>query len=139
MALIDVNWNPEPKELKRFSWISPVASLALAFGLHVLRGLDLRWCALIAGAGVIVGLSPFVSLTITKAFYRLLVGATLPIGLVMSFLLLSLFYFLLITPIGLFFRLIGRDPLKRRFDPHARTYWLTHESADKPERYFQQF
>jgi hypothetical protein len=66
-------------------------------------------------------------------------GATLPIGLVVSFVMLGLFYFLLITPLGLVFRLLGRDPLHRRFDPKAETYWVEHQPADRPERYFQQF
>jgi hypothetical protein len=139
MSLVHVNWNPEDRELRRFAWIGVVASLVVAIVLHAVKGVDLRWCALVVGAGCALAVSPWVSLRITRAAYRVLVGATLPIGLVVSFVLLSLFYFLLITPVGLFFRLMGRDPLKRRFDAKARTYWVTHQPPDRPERYFQQF
>ena len=139
MSLIHVNWRPEDRELRQFAWIGVLAAVVLATVLHLVKGLDLRWCAVIVGLGCVLGLSPFVSLRITKAIYVLLVGATLPIGLVISFMSMSLFYFLLITPTGLFFRLTGRDPLQRRFDPKARTYWLPHQPPDRPERYFQQF
>ena len=139
MALIEVNWNPDDRELRRFGWIAVAASVVIAIVLHVLKGLDVRWCAVIVAAGSAVGLSAWVSLKVTRAVYRILVGATLPIGLTISLLLLSLFYFGLITPIGMFFRLIGRDPLRRRSDAKARTYWLAHPSPGRPERYFQQF
>jgi len=52
---------------------------------------------------------------------------------------MAAFYFGLITPLGLVFRLIGRDLLCRRFDPKARSYWVPHQQAKKVERYFQQF
>jgi hypothetical protein len=43
------------------------------------------------------------------------------------------------TPIGLFFRLIGRDPLHRRFQPEADTYWVGRRPATDVRRYFRQF
>jgi hypothetical protein len=139
MSLIHVNWNPQDRELRRFAWIGTAASMVLAIVLHTVKGLDLTWCGILVGCGVALGVTPWVSLRITKAVYVILVGATLPIGLVVSFVMLSLFYFLLITPIGLLFRLMGRDPLQRRFDAKARTYWVEHQPPDRPERYFQQF
>ena len=139
MPLIEVNWNPGNRELRRFAWIAALGSVAIAVVLHWAEGLDLRWCALIAAAGGAVAISPFVSLGITKAIYQVLVGATLPIGLVTSLLLMGLVYYGLVTPIGLLFRLMGRDVLHRRFDPKAGTYWLEHRPPAGPERYFQQF
>jgi hypothetical protein len=44
-----------------------------------------------------------------------------------------------ITPVGLIFRLLGKDPLTRRFDPRASTYWVKHEEPGNVERYFRQF
>jgi hypothetical protein len=139
MPLIEVNWNPDKRELRRFGWIALAASLAVAAMFHWVRGLDLRWCGLIVAAGGVTAISPFVSMGITRWIYWVLVGATLPIGLVISLVLMALFYYGLITPIGLVFRLIGRDILNRRFDPGAKTYWQGHRSPSGPERYFQQF
>jgi len=46
---------------------------------------------------------------------------------------------LVFTPIGLTMRLFGWDPLERRFDPNASTYWVEHKPPASPSRYFQQF
>ena len=56
----------------------------------------------------------------------------------LSFVLLGLLFYGVLTPIGLFFRLIGRDALQRRIEPERETYWQPHEQA-KVRRYFKQF
>ena len=38
---------------------------------------------------------------------------------------LGVTYYLIVTPMALIMRLIGRDPLARKFDPKADTYWST--------------
>lgn len=57
----------------------------------------------------------------------------------MNILGISAFYFLLLTPLGLLFRLIGRDPLCRKFDSDVKSYWLTHKSPKNLDSYFHQF
>jgi hypothetical protein len=64
---------------------------------------------------------------------------TWPIGLVVSFVALAVIYFLVFTPLALFFRLIGRDALKRRRDPHATSYWEAYNPDRGRERYLRQF
>ena len=46
---------------------------------------------------------------------------------VMTRVLLTLVYFLAVTPIGLIFKLLRKDLLGKRFDPKASTYWIPHE------------
>ena len=41
--------------------------------------------------------------------------------------------------LGLFFRLIGKDPLNRHFDPAAETYWSEPRPRRSKESYFRQF
>jgi hypothetical protein len=65
--------------------------------------------------------------------------ATYPIGLVLSFCILAVIYYLVLTPIGLVLRLRGYDPMQRRFDRNGKTYWSPHEQEEKSKRYFQQF
>ena len=55
--------------------------------------------------------------------YRALLLVAFPIGFVVSWLLLALIYYLMFTPVALWFRLIGRDKMHRRPDPAAQTYW----------------
>ena len=37
---------------------------------------------------------------------------------------LGIMFFGVLTPMALVMRLIGRDAMKRRFEPSARTYWI---------------
>ena len=74
-----------------------------------------------------------------RPLYVALVLITYPIGVVLSHVLLAVVFFGVITPVGLFFRLVGRDPLRRRFDPQAESYWVPYRPPDSMERYFRQF
>ncbi len=41
-----------------------------------------------------------------------------------NFVILTLLFYLVITPMGLARRLLGKDPLRLRFEPGARSYWI---------------
>ncbi|UCD50721.1 MAG: hypothetical protein JSW27_24765 [Phycisphaerales bacterium] len=139
MSLVSVNWNPSRKDLNGFRLIAVCAGVLVAALLYGVKHVDLCWCLAIAAAGGAIGLSGLISLKLTWAIYVVMMAVTLPIGLVVSLLLMGLFFFGLITPVALIFRLIGRDAMRRRFDPDASTYWIPHQRAAKAERYFQQF
>lgn len=50
------------------------------------------------------------------------------LGYVMTNILLTIVFFIAVTPTGLLMRLFGRDPLFRRFDRNADSYWIDVES-----------
>jgi hypothetical protein len=52
--------------------------------------------------------------------------------------LLLLFYGL-ITPVALFFRVRGRDPLRRKGAPAATTFWLPKDTPQDVRSYFRQY
>jgi hypothetical protein len=139
MSLIEINWSPKQKELRNFAVIALVASLLIAFLLYMLKGVRIQWVAIIAAAGFAIFLSSFVSLRLTRIIYLGLILVTFPIGWAISMILLTAFYFLLLTPLGFIFRLLGRDPLCRRFDPDAKSYWLARQEPDVLDRYFHQY
>lgn len=63
------------------------------------------------------------------------------LGFVMSLVLLTLFYFLGVTLIGLLARLMGKDFLEQKPSPQATTYWQPRrQTAPKaPADYERQF
>jgi hypothetical protein len=71
--------------------------------------------------------------------YLVLSIVTWPIGFVVSHLALAVIYYLVFTPVAIIFRLMGRDALKRRFDPQADTYWEEYNPDRGPQRYLRQF
>jgi hypothetical protein len=139
MSLVDINWRPERKDLRKFAVAAMIASLLISVLLYVIKGMAFKWAAVIIAAGIFIFLSSFICIKVTRIIYITLISITFPIGYVASFILLAAFYFLLLTPLALFFRLIGRDPLCRKFNPDAKTYWLSHRSTDNLERYFHQY
>ena len=62
-----------------------------------------------------------------------------PIGWTVSLVLLGLVYYGLFLPIGLVFRLVGRDALGLRSQPDATTYWTSRPEMADVRRYFRQF
>jgi len=107
--------------------------------LYLAKQVDWQVCAAIGAAGGAIWISGLISYRLTRAIYLVLVTLTLPIGLVISLTIMALFYFGVMTPLGLLFRIMGRDAMCRRLDAKAKTYWVPHESSSTAERYFQQF
>jgi hypothetical protein len=62
-----------------------------------------------------------------------------PIGWTVSQVLLAVLFYGLFTPIGLVFRLLGRDPLHRARRPERESYWSPKPVPASLRRYFQQF
>lgn len=59
------------------------------------------------------------------------------LGNAMSMVLLTLLFFLLITPIGLLVRLFSGDTLGRKPDPSLATYWIPRgDTVSRPDRPF---
>jgi len=75
---------------------------------------------------------------IIKRIGKMLSLITKPIGMAINVLVLSVFYFFILTPVGLVFKIICRDPLKRKFKEDVPTYWIPRKQTKDPERYFHQ-
>ena len=65
--------------------------------------------------------------------------AAIPIGWTLSHVILAVVYYLTVTPVGLIMRLTGHDPLHRKLDRTAKSYWVPHDSPKESSRYFRQF
>ncbi len=136
--MIDINWKPGPRELRVFSAVF-VLFAGGGGGLVWWRGGPpaLSWA--LWGAGLVVGLLGALA---PRAVRPVFVGLSLlafPIGWVIGNLLMAVVYYLVVTPVGLAFKVLGKDPMRRRPDPEAESYWIARGPAVGPERYFRQF
>jgi Saxitoxin biosynthesis operon protein SxtJ len=59
------------------------------------------------------------------------------LGFVMSNVILTLFFFLVVTPIGLLARLFGKDFLARKWDKQAPSYWIPYGREAKPANSYE--
>ena len=139
MSLIEIDWNPKSKQLQNFGKIALAMTVIISLLLYLLKGVAIQWLLIICAFGFITFIISKISLKLTKLIYLGMILLTMPIGWIVSFTVLAVFYYLLLTPLGLFFRLIGRDPLYRKFDPAAKSYWMSRRPPKGLEQYFHQF
>jgi hypothetical protein len=133
-----INTNPTRRELRQFAWLWLAACTAGGFMLRR-RGVDTPWPQIVWGAGAVVWAVGLWSLAFMRRVYVGLMYATFPIGWVVTHALLAVIFFGVFMPIGLLLRLTGRDPMMRRFDRGAASYWIRRDRAAQPRDYFRQF
>ena len=139
MALVALNLKPSAKQLRDFGLI--------ALCMCPLIGLFLLWLDKIRLTGLIVfcliGVAMFIlsriSTTLIKPVYQGMMIVTFPIGWVVSHLMMGLFYYGVVTLIAIVFKIIGRDPLCRKYEPEAESYWIPYKQSRSPKHYFHQF
>ena len=136
--MIDLNLNPNPKELRQFS-IALIVATAVVGGILWWKTGPNPWSVGLWIGGPIAGLVGLAYPVAIKPLFIALSVIAFPIGIVVGTLAMMLVYYGIITPIGLVFRLIGRDPLHRRFDRAAPTHWIERKPRAGAKRHFQQF
>jgi hypothetical protein len=53
-------------------------------------------------------------------------------AMVVSPIVLGLLFFIVVTPVGLLMRLVGKDPLRLRHDSGANSYWIVRQPPGPP-------
>jgi len=138
MGLIDIKRNPSQRELKWFG-VLLAAFFASVAGLLWWRAAQPTAAAVTLGIGLVL-VAVYTALPNVRRWVFLgWMYAALPIGWAVSHLLLAIVYYLVITPIGLTMRLFGYDPMSRRADHDAATYWVRRKPESDLARYFRQF
>lgn len=145
--IIKLELKPTDRQLREFGWIALVAFGllgALSFvrggllGLHFAEATRPVSYALWA-LGACSALFSCVLPRANRPLFVLLGLVAFPIGLLVSYALLGLLFFGVLTPIALLFRLIGRDRLERKLEPGRESYWVDIERRQAAEDYFSQY
>ena len=138
MSMIRFKKDPAGWELAVFGSALAVVPGAIGATLWLLKGWQTAaWSVWGAGAAALAVFA--VVPAARRPIYLGWMYATLPIGWVLAHVALGLVYFLVMTPIGLAIRLLGKDPMDRRPDPGAASYWRARRPTTDPKRYFRQF
>lgn len=137
MIWSDLDWRPAGRTLRQFAglWLVFVGALACRTAVH---GHTMAAVCL----GVLAGVVGIVGLLRPASVRLLFVGLTaltLPVGWTVSRLILAILFYALFAPLGLLFRLTGRDVLQLRRRSNRSTYWEPKVIAEEPHRYLQPF
>jgi hypothetical protein len=65
--------------------------------------------------------------------------AAYPIGWLVSQIVLAVMFYGVITPIGFFWKIRGRDTLQLRSEPKQPTFWIKRGPTPSPDRYLKPF
>jgi hypothetical protein len=135
----DIPWQPSATILRQFAalWLVLVGGLAVrSVGIsHPLT--------LLAGA---IGVAGLMRPGLVRWLFVGLVLVTYPVGRAVSWLLLGMLFFVVLTPLAMVFRVLGRDPLQLRrlagadqSTTERDTCWLPRPAERPPASYFRQF
>jgi Saxitoxin biosynthesis operon protein SxtJ len=136
MQWTDIQFNPSEKTLRQFA-----ALFLIVFGLLALVEVQFRHrpqLALVYGAlAVAVGPLGLLRPRVMRPIWVVWSVVAFPIGWVVSTVFLAILFYAIFAPIGLVFRVTGRDVLAlRRAD--ARTYWKPRAASRDKRQYFRQ-
>lgn len=126
-----------PRDLRRFGLLVGGVFLVLSLMLWLRHKPAFPWLLAPGLALVAAGL------LLPRALRHVYLGwmaMAFTLGLVVSTLLLAVFYFLVVTPIGLLARLAGKDFLRLKLNRQAASYWIPRPGPPrKPADYEKQF
>lgn len=131
------NIESTPKKLRNFG-ITMGICLGLLGALLLWRGKHTYpYFFALAALFAVLGLSVPRAL---KHVYKAWMSLAVVLSWVMTRVLLSVIFYVGVTPIGVIGRLFGKDFLSLDMDAGAETYWIDREDAGRgKERYEQQF
>ncbi len=108
------------------------------FGLVITAPLLVIGCVLIwrgrAGGPYVIAvavlflLAAVVFPTILRPVERAWMALAGVLSLIMTYVILAITFFLVITPMGLILRMLGKDLLQKKFDSEKSSYWIPVES-----------
>ncbi len=136
--MLTIDWKPGTRKLREFAWIC-LAGFGL-FGLIAWFKFHSPTVAMVFWAfAVITPVLGMISPGAVRPIYLLLTLIALPIGFVVSHVLLGAVFYLVFGAVGLFFRRTGRDALDRAIDRERKSYWTDRGEPRPSASYYRQF
>lgn len=133
-TLIDIDWHPSPRKVRQFAACAAVFLVVIASYAGGMS--NWLWGGIIGGA-VILG--SWLKPAVIRPVYVAMMLVTLPIGMVLGEVALLSIFLLVFLPIGLMFRLLKRDALKRTIDRSAVSYWETCDGQPAKRSYLRRY
>ena len=126
----------DPKEWRKAVWFG-------ALGLAIVSSL-LCWRRVLPVAGWLAALAVLATLALMAAlrprwfrgYYRFASRLAFHLSQFVGYALLTVLFLLVLTPLGLLLRLTGKDLLRLRRSPEAKSYWSTTRPSGPLERRF---
>jgi hypothetical protein len=137
MRWSDIPFNPPPATLRWFGVLGALVLVVLA-GRRFFAHDDATFALVLLGLAIAVATVGLVVPAVLRPVFVGWMVVIYPISWVTSRLLLACVFYCLFTPLGLFFKLLGRDALARRLRADQDSYWAAKPAAADVRSYFRQ-
>jgi hypothetical protein len=124
-----------PKALRRFGFV--LGGMSILLGLVLLARHRTGVPLFVIGALLI--LTAVLAPNALTYLHKFWIALSLLIGWLMTRVILTLVFFLVVMPIGLLQRLVGRSSVDLRFRTGASSYWQPRQKSFAPADYRNQF
>lgn len=118
--------NASPHELRKFGIM--FAAMCLVVGAYMFFKGSAHW-PWFAGGAAFFSLSGLFGRAILRPLYIGWMKFAFVLGWINTRILLGLFFYVVVTPIGVAMRLFGKDLLDQKIDRPAATYWIRREKG----------
>ena len=136
--MLKIDFRPDDGILRRFGFISVIGFGLMALVFHLSFDAAAWLLVGLSGLGILQGIAAGLRLFwLIRPVYLVMSVVGLAIGSILGPLLFGIIYFGAITPIALWFRVIRRDPLNRRWQPEAESYWHKRKGSRSSARYLR--
>lgn len=139
MGLVSLNLKPSEKQLRNFGDITLFMCNFVGLTMMWLAGLTNKVFLSICIGGMTIYLLSRISTKLVRPVFVGLTVVTFPVGWLISHVVMVLFYYIVISGVGLVFKLLNRDPLHMACNPEAESYWMRYEHKRTAKDYFHQF
>lgn len=138
MILQRINWHPSRGEVRYFAVTLAIAATLLAVLALAAKGIiPALW---VGGIGLILAaLSFLTAATFGKWVYLLWMGITFILSIVVSPIVIGVIFYLILTPIGIISRLLGKDDLRLKQPSDAASYLVDVENPPDRDSFHRQF
>ncbi|MBI3415887.1 MAG: hypothetical protein HY043_11345 [Verrucomicrobia bacterium] len=126
----------DPREWRKFALAAAAGSagvLALLWKRHAVDTGNIR---ILAGAVALTVLIGLIWPRVVRPVYRAAMTGSFYGGQIVGRVLLSVLFLLVLTPLALLLRVLGKDLLRLKRDPRAQTYWREAKWSDDFDRQF---
>lgn len=144
MALVQLNWKPNAKELRSFGAIFLVGFVIIGlvkyfspFEWLISRNQNVGLTFIIIG--LVVGAIGLTGTKLALPLYWIWLSIAFVMGNIVSRILIAGIYYLVVTPVGWLAWLVGRDKLQLRKKKNKQTYWVKTSLPKEPRKYERQF
>jgi len=123
------------KSLRKFGLLIACVAIVIA-SLILWRGAIKNNSCYVYSFGLLFLLSSLLLPSILRPVYKIWMGIAFTLGYIMTRIILTILFYIVLTPISLVMRIFGKSFLSLKIDRKSESYWIKRtDNEKKPEQY----